>query len=264
MDLKMQLQQRLVANVIIDKCALNNDIIFRDSWCTQDRIIRFTTPFFRSLFQPSKEGSGHWKTGDFIMYEVYLKPDSFSVACLLCEDNSAINNKHLKDRLLCFNPYSQEDGTKTLRLWNYDEEENTEYLFESFDKFLSHEIPEFEKEITEFFDIDLKVNDEFTEGNKETVTGTKYERNPKARAACLAYHGTACVICGIDFAKAYGKEFAGKIEVHHIVPISQIGVEYVVDPVNDLVPVCPNCHTAIHSKKNGVYSIEEMKKIHNS
>lgn len=41
----------------------------------------------------------------------------------------------------------------------------------------------------------------------------------------------------------------GIIEVHHIVPISQIGKEYEVDPINDLVPLCPNCHTALHSKK---------------
>jgi len=75
----------------------------------------------------------------------------------------------------------------------------------------------------------------------------------------LAANGTACAVCGIDFAKEYGPEFAGKIEVHHIVPISEIGETYVIDPVKDLVPVCPNCHTALHSKKDGVYSIEELK-----
>ena len=61
--------------------------------------------------------------------------------------------------------------------------------------------------------------------------------------------------------KAYGPEFEGKIEVHHIVPISKSGEDYVVDPVNDLVPVCPNCHTAIHSKKNGAYTVEELRAI---
>ena len=29
----------------------------------------------------------------------------------------------------------------------------------------------------------------------------------------------------------------------------------------DLIPVCPNCHTALHSKKGGVYTIEELKKM---
>ena len=65
----------------------------------------------------------------------------------------------------------------------------------------------------------------------------------------------------MDSGKTYGPEFKGKIEVHHIVPISEIGEDYVVDPVNDLVPVCPNCHTALHSKKGGVYSVQELKQL---
>ena len=47
---KQQIQQRLIANIIIDKCAHNEYVIFRDAWCTQDRVLRFTTPFFRKLF----------------------------------------------------------------------------------------------------------------------------------------------------------------------------------------------------------------------
>ena len=66
---------------------------------------------------------------------------------------------------------------------------------------------------------------------------------------------------GMDFGKVYGPAFADKIEVHHLVPISEIGKEYVVDPVKDLVPVCPNCHMALHSKKGGVYTIEELKAL---
>lgn len=64
--------------------------------------------------------------------------------------------------------------------------------------------------------------------------------------------------CYID-SIAFGEEFAGKIEVHHIKPISEIGEEYAVDPVRDLVPVCPNCHMMLHSKAEGVYSVEELK-----
>ena len=57
------------------------------------------------------------------------------------------------------------------------------------------------------------------------------------------------------------EEFSGKIEVHHIKPISEIGEECVVDPVRDLVPVCPNCHMMLHSKKDGVFTVEELKKL---
>ena len=50
----------------------------------------------------------------------------------------------------------------------------------------------------------------------------------------------------------------------HIVPLSEIGEEYVVDPIRDLVPVCPNCHMALHSKKDGVYTVEELRAIRQS
>ena len=68
-------------------------------------------------------------------------------------------------------------------------------------------------------------------------------------------------MCGFDFGAVYGEAFAGKIEVHHIKPISEIGEDYLVDPVRDLVPVCPNCHRMLHSKPDGVFSIEELKML---
>lgn len=33
---------------------------------------------------------------------------------------------------------------------------------------------------------------------------------------------------------------------HHVVPVSKIRKSYVVDPIRDLRPLCPNCHAAIH------------------
>jgi predicted HNH restriction endonuclease len=33
------------------------------------------------------------------------------------------------------------------------------------------------------------------------------------------------------------------------VPLSEVGDEYVVDPVRDLRPVCPNCHAMIHTAR---------------
>ena len=45
---------------------------------------------------------------------------------------------------------------------------------------------------------------------------------------------------------------------HRAKPISEINEKYIVDPIEDLRPVCPNCHRALHSK-NPAYSIEEMK-----
>jgi hypothetical protein len=34
----------------------------------------------------------------------------------------------------------------------------------------------------------------------------------------------------------------------------------VVDPIRDLIPVCSNCHTALHSKKDGCYTPDELRR----
>jgi len=92
------------------------------------------------------------------------------------------------------------------------------------------------------------------EGAKKIVEVNAYERNPVARAKCIEYHGCCCKICGIDFEKAYGDFAKGFIHVHHIKPIHEIGEEYEVDPINDLIPVCPNCHAMLHTRlKDGSY-----------
>ena len=100
----------------------------------------------------------------------------------------------------------------------------------------------------------------YTEGEPGLVTVKKYERNPKARQACIEAKGSVCVCCGFDASVVYGLSFMGKIHVHHIRPISQRGKEYEVDPQIDLAPVCPNCHMITHSK-DPEYTIDEMKQI---
>ncbi len=51
----------------------------------------------------------------------------------------------------------------------------------------------------------------------------------------------------MDFSSAYGEDLGQDyIHVHHIVPIATIGESYIIDPINDLRPVCPNCHAMIH------------------
>ena len=101
----------------------------------------------------------------------------------------------------------------------------------------------------------------FTEGAQCSIVADRYERSRSARQACLQANGTICAICGFDFAKAYGAEFAGIIQVHHITPISEIGHERQVDPVHDLIPVCPNCHVALHSKPGGTYTPDELRAL---
>lgn len=100
----------------------------------------------------------------------------------------------------------------------------------------------------------------YVEGVKKSVTVNAYERDPRARQACIEHYGTRCSVCGFSFGSLYGKHGEGFIHVHHVVPLSKIGREYKVDPVKDLRPVCPNCHAMLHVGPT-VLTIEELKDI---
>ena len=84
------------------------------------------------------------------------------------------------------------------------------------------------------------------EGAVRTILVNAYERNPYARRECIRHHGWACKVCGFDFKMAYGELGRDFIHVHHIKPLFEIRSEYRVNPQNDLVPLCANCHAMIH------------------
>jgi putative restriction endonuclease len=98
------------------------------------------------------------------------------------------------------------------------------------------------------------------EGSVCRFSVSAYDRNRIARAKCVEHYGPTCVVCGFNFGDIYGPLAEGFIHVHHIRPLSDIGVEYEVDPITDLRPVCPNCHAVIHL---GGYtrSIEEVQQL---
>jgi 5-methylcytosine-specific restriction enzyme A len=93
---------------------------------------------------------------------------------------------------------------------------------------------------------DLNSSKEFAEGAIENILATRYERNRVARRACLDHYGAVCRACGLKMGGMYGPLGEGYIHVHHKVPLSTIGREYRLDPIKDLVPVCPNCHAMLH------------------
>lgn len=105
---------------------------------------------------------------------------------------------------------------------------------------------------------ELDVSQPLIEGARYQITVNAYERDPRARQLCIARHGTACVICGFSFGAAYGPVAEGFIHVHHLRPLSEIGGEYEINPVEDLRPVCPNCHAVLH-RRVPAFSIEEMR-----
>ncbi len=97
------------------------------------------------------------------------------------------------------------------------------------------------------------------EGALHKVTANAYERNPDARRLCIEHYGAICSVCGFKFGAVYGEAFEEFIHVHHLRPLSEIGRQYVVDPIKDLRPVCPNCHAVLHRRADPPYSIEEVR-----
>lgn len=103
-------------------------------------------------------------------------------------------------------------------------------------------------------------NVELMEGALHRVVSSQYERNPAARLACIAHYGAICFVCGFSFEAAYGELGRGFIHVHHLVPVSSIGKEYQVNPIEDIRPVCPNCHAMLH-RKDPPLSLEELQAL---
>lgn len=102
-------------------------------------------------------------------------------------------------------------------------------------------------------------NEDYYEGTKIKILVNKFERDTKARDTCINHYGAVCAACKFNFKEEYGEIGKGFIHVHHLVPISEIGKSYKVDPINDLIPVCPNCHAMIHKRKPTPFTINELK-----
>lgn len=107
---------------------------------------------------------------------------------------------------------------------------------------------------------ELDESARYWEGTQRQVIVNAYERDPKARAACIKHYGAVCVVCGFDFEAQYGEYGARLIHVHHLRPLSKVRKGYRVDPKLDLRPVCPNCHAIIHWKRK-MLSITEARRL---
>ncbi|MDX6430127.1 MAG: 5-methylcytosine-specific restriction enzyme, partial [Streptosporangiaceae bacterium] len=77
------------------------------------------------------------------------------------------------------------------------------------------------------------------------------ERSPDLRKkkldVVLRSGGTlACETCGFNFAQHYGTHGKGFIEVHHVVPLHEVGES--VTSLDDLAVLCANCHRMCHRR----------------
>lgn len=100
---------------------------------------------------------------------------------------------------------------------------------------------------------------QFKEGSVKTVIVNAYERSGAARRKCIEYYGVICSVCETSMSSKYGDIGKDFIHVHHLYPDKlKAGVEYQIDPIQDLRPVCPNCHAMLHTD-NPPLSIETLK-----
>ncbi len=100
----------------------------------------------------------------------------------------------------------------------------------------------------------------YDDGKKISVLQNRYERNPLNRELCLQANGYVCKICGFDFERKYGAIGRHFIHVHHISQLSLQDGAVTIDPVSDLIPVCPNCHAMLH-RKTPPYTPDELKSL---
>jgi 5-methylcytosine-specific restriction protein A len=110
------------------------------------------------------------------------------------------------------------------------------------------------------FPNEVEPDEPHVEGAVSQVLVNRYERDSKAREKCIRHHGARCQVCWFDFEATYGPIGDGFIHVHHLIELSKIGQAYEVDPINDLKPVCPNCHAMLH-RRTPPYSLEELRDI---
>lgn len=99
------------------------------------------------------------------------------------------------------------------------------------------------------------------EGTTKEITVNVYERNPKARDACVEHYGFTCFACDFDFEAVYGEIGKEFIHVHHEVPLADVGREYEIDPIKDLKPLCPNCHAIVHRTRRKPMTVGRLKRL---
>lgn len=115
----------------------------------------------------------------------------------------------------------------------------------------------------------LLLNENVSEGDiKERKTKVR-ERSSKLRSAAIehfTHNGIiACDCCGFEFKTFYGPIYGENtcIEIHHLKPIflyNDEDMNLTIDKaLQNLLPVCPNCHRVIHKNKITADAIEDFK-----
>lgn len=89
---------------------------------------------------------------------------------------------------------------------------------------------------------------------------TKQLTKEQIKAECISYYGAICDICGFDYGYTYGEAYEMAIEVHNIKDESHEEILPNTHPIEDLVPICHNCHHILHSHQPAL-TIEKMRQM---
>jgi len=76
-----------------------------------------------------------------------------------------------------------------------------------------------------------------------------------------------CSACNFNFEYFYGEVGKGYIEIHHLEPIfakEDNFIQSVKEAINNVVPVCANCHRIIHRRSDQLLSIPSLQELINA
>ena len=122
-----------------------------------------------------------------------------------------------------------------------------------------------QKEI-EIFDENLSIY----EGTQLIVQTKIYQRSQELRKKAITHYTDEngriqCKVCSFDFEEVYGEHGKGYIEIHHQKPVFQFDGDdlkrTITNALENVIPVCANCHRMIHRSRINVLSLDDMKKI---
>jgi predicted HNH restriction endonuclease len=138
---------------------------------------------------------------------------------------------------------------------------------------IKYSLNSIEKHQQKHSDIKIEDFDEnilITEGVRKYISQNTniYVRSLKLREYAINYFTEKgklkCSCCSFDFYDFYGDIGKNFIEIHHIKPIFKYENEDITktleNAVQNLVPLCSNCHRMIHKNRKTPLSISELNK----
>ena len=98
----------------------------------------------------------------------------------------------------------------------------------------------------------------YAEGHVAIVYVNRFERDPRNRRAAIEKHGDRCLGCNLSLQDRYGAIAEGFIHIHHTKPLATLRESNIPD-LDDLIPLCPNCHAVVHLQDPPL-TIDQLRK----